>query len=307
MTPSKWIGHLAVLATNIVFGINIPIAKSVLSTEGVNGNVMSICRFGGAMILFWIASLFTKRERVPMKDMKVIFVASIFGIIMNQWVFVTGLAYASPLDLSIILTVGPILTLILAYFFMKEPISNIKAIGVGMGTVGAVLLALTSNSGADNATASNNLLGIILCFLSSLAYALYLTLFKNIIDRYSPITLMKWMFTFATVIALPFCIGDLIASPLVQGGTTELYVNTFYVVAMATFFTYLLIPVAQKRIRPTVISMYIYVQPVIAGFLSISMGMDKWSWVRLPIIILIFVGVYLVTRSKSREDLSQGT
>lgn len=303
---SRQVGHIAILITNIVFGVSIPIVKSALGYPGMNANTLSFCRFLGAMLLFWGVSPFLKKEKVPVRDLGVIALASVFGIVMNQWVFMNGLSYASPFDVSLILTMGPILTLILSFFFLREPITGLKMLGVGLGAVGAVWLALFSQDTGGESGVSR-VLGLVLCSASVTSYAFYLTFFKRVIDKYSAVTLMKWMFTFSSFISLPFCLGDFLHSPIVQGAAMSLYWQVLYVVVAVTFLPYFLLPIAQQRIRPTIVSMYNYAQPVLTAIVSILIGLDTWQWGRLPSVFLIFIGVYLVTQSRSRQDGIKGT
>ncbi len=299
----KIIGHLAILGANVMFAINIPIAKAIVGPEGVDPLVISFFRFTGAMICFWLVSLFIKRERVAPKDLVLLFFAGLCAVGLNQVLFAISLEYTTPLDIALINTTGPIFTLLMAALFMKEPITGLKALGVGLGAVGAVWLAILSNSMVAETEGSGRIIGIVLVSISVLAYALYLTLFKGVISRYHPITLMKWMFTFAFILTTPFFFPMVLKSGI-ETQSTDFFVRLGYVVIFATFFAYLLIPIAQKRIRPTVVSMYIYVQPFIAGVVSVAVGMDTWHWGRVPAILLIFIGVFLVTQSKSREDLT---
>lgn len=300
----KMIGHLSILGANIIFAVNIPIAKTIVGPEGVDPLVISFFRFGGAMILFWIASLFVKPEKVTRRDLLLLFFAGLCAVGLNQVLFAIALEYTTPLDIALINTTGPIFTLLMAAIFIREPITPLKAVGVGLGAIGAIWLAMLSNSIGVEGDGNGRLIGIILVAISVLAYALYLTLFKDVITRYHPVTLMKWMFTFVFILSTPFFLPMAIRSGI-EAQSGDFFLRLVYVVVFATFLAYLLIPIAQKRIRPTVVSMYIYVQPFIAGLVSVAVGMDTWQWGRVPAILLIFIGVFLVTQSKSRADMAK--
>jgi drug/metabolite transporter (DMT)-like permease len=213
--------------------------------------------------------------------------------------FITGLARTSPIDASVIVTTGPIMTMILAAFFLKEPITWKKAIGVLIGASGALLLIFTGTKTEQHQT---NMGGNLLCLLSTLSFAFYLTAFKKIVLKYSPVTLMKWMFLFASVYSLPFCWKD-VAAVHYSVIPPDIVLQLLYVVALATFFAYLLIPVGQKLLRPTIISMYNYMQPVISSLAAVAIGMDRFGWVKGSATALIFLGVYIVTTSKSYAQL----
>lgn len=305
-------GHIAILTANIIFGANIPIAKAVMPAY-MESFAMAFFRTIGAMLLFWIASIFVKWERVPARDLLRLFFAALFGILMNQMLFVKGLEYISPIEAAIVVTFTPILTMLLSALFLKEPITLKKAIGVLLGLSGAVYMIVSSASPATAATAATaetastagtarHFIGLTLCIVSGLSYAIYLTAFKPVIQRYKSITVMKWMFLFGSCLSFPITFRyvqriDFTAwQPLT-------YVQIGYVVAAATFFTYLLIPVAQQRLRPTTLSVYNYIQPITATTIALIWGMDRFTWPKIIATVLVFAGVYIVTQSKSRAQL----
>lgn len=303
MTKEKWIGHLAVLITAILFGLNIPIAKSLMP-EWFSPLATSALRMLFAAAAFWITSLFTPSEPVSKKDLLTLFAASFFGIFLNQTIYIIGVSQTSPVDSSIIATSTPILVMIIAFFVLHEPISLKKALGVMFGLGGAIYLIYYSQSHPTETTSS--LKGNIYCFTGSILYSIYLVMTRTVSQRYSPITLMKWMFLFAAVFTLPFSYSEIIQSKAItETAPPDVYLRLGYVLFCATYLTYILIPVGLKRIRPTTVGMYNYVQPLVASFVAISIGQEQFSMDKLLVGIVIFYGVYLVTVSKSRADIEK--
>lgn len=296
-------GHLAILAANIIFGANIPIAKAVMPAY-MEAYAMAFFRTAGAMALFWLASLFTRREHVPGRDLVRLFFAALFGILMNQMLFVKGLEYISPIEAAIVVTFTPILTMLLSALFLKEPITFKKALGVLLGLSGAVYMIVSSAHPADAAAAegSRRIIGLTLCIVSGLSYAIYLTAFKPVIQRYRSITIMKWMFLFGTCLSFPLTFRYVQRIDF-QAWHPLTYVQIGYVVAAATFLTYLLIPLAQQRLRPTTLSVYNYTQPITATTIALIWGLDHFTWPKVIATVLVFSGVYIVTQSKSRAQL----
>jgi len=295
---SKAKGHIAILFANIIFGLNTPISRGLIPNT-LSPYALTFFRMSGAMCLFWLLSLLTKYEKVLLKDMGLLFLAGIFGILINQMIFLIGLSKSSPIDSSMVLTLLPVFSMCLAAIILKEPITIKKAAGVLIGAMGALLL-ITHNSGEQ--IGSGNIIGTLLVMCSSLSYAFYLSVFKNLIGRYSPVTTMKWMFLFATIIAFPFCWQSLITTQYATWNSlTCLQIG--YVVGCATFLSYLLIPIGQKSLRPTTLSMYNYLQPIVASLVAVIMGLDSFNIEKIVSGLLIFSGVFLVTRSKSREQL----
>ncbi len=287
-------------AVTLIFGINIPLSKSLLPTWiSPEGLTLSRILFGAAA--FWIASLFVAKEKVPFKDHGFLLIGSFCGVIFNQGLFITGLNLTSPVDASIIITCGPFFAMIFAALMLKEPISMLKIAGVLIGASGAILLVYNGHNGS--ATQESSMVGNLMVFGSSIIYAFYLVFTKPLTIRYSPVTIMKWLFLYSAILVTPFYLPKVLSAPVFIHPENTAVLQMIYTLFMATFLTYLMIPMAQQRIRPTTISMYNNIQPLIASFVAISVGMDHFSVVKVLSAILIFFGVYLVTRSKARVEV----
>lgn len=303
MDKGKLKGHAALWVANIIWGVNAPICKSVLrsaeNSEGINPFALSVYRMVGAAVLFGLCSLLLPRERVKRRDIVRLFFASVFGIQLNQMLFLWGLSMTSPIDSSIIATVVPVLTMVLAMLFLREPITWLKAGGVFLGAAGAVWLVLLSSHGGGRTSSFE---GDVLCIVSAMSYATYLTVFRDTIVKYSPVTTMKWMFLFAALVSLvvywePLSEVDYFAlSGRTWGGIA-------FVVVCSTFVSYLMVPIAQRYLRPTLVSMYNYVQPIVAVLFTVAIGLDTFGPTKGLAASCVFVGVWLVTRSKSRAQL----
>ena len=294
-------GHIVILLTNIIFGINTPIAKDALSALGPY--VLSALRFAGAALLFWIASLILHTPKTDKKDIVLMCIASLPGIVFNLFCFIIGLSYTTPTNASVIVSMTPIFTMIMAWIFLKEPMSIKKIAGVACGLTGAVILILSKTSSL-HAVATNNTLGITLCLVCGVSYALYLTLFAGLVKRNHPVNTMKWMFTAAFFAVFPVCYPHL-KSFDVSSVNTLTFWEAGYVVLMATFVNYLFIPVAQARLRPTTLSMYNYIQPVVTAFIALLTAMETFSFYKATATLLVFAGVYIVTTSKSRRQIAE--
>ena len=306
MTKEQKIGHVDMLGASVMWGLRAPISKAAMNSDAVSAMLVADVRIFGAAILFWIFSLFTKGEKISHKsDYIRFFFAGLFAIILNQCVYVTGVSMTSPVDASIITTTLPIVTMIFAAIFIKEPITGRKAGGVLLGACGALLLVFGNRllPGAAPAAAagqSSSLTGDLLCFLAQCSYAVYLVIFRDLIKRYSAVTLMKWMFTFASVIMIPVSARSLALTGWSSISLTE-YAELAYVLVFGTFLCYLIVPVGQKFLRPTLVAMYNYVQPIVATAAAIIWGMDSFNILKVVAVVFIFSGVLLVNRSKARH------
>ncbi len=303
MNLMKLKGHSSMLGANVMWGLMSPVAKFVMVGGAVTPLVVTDLRITGAMVLFWIASFFQKPERVAPKDLLKLLGASLLAIVFNQGCFIFGVGLTSPVDASIITTSMPLLAMVLAAIYLKEPITGKKVLGIAVGATGALLLILGSHQVSEAKAAGNHYIwGDLLVLLAQFSYALYFVLFKNFVNKYSLITIMKWMFTYAFICALPFSYNDLLHTEWKSLQGTEIGALVFIVVG-STFISYVLIVIGQKNLRPTVAGMYNYVQPLVASIVAVCWGMDTFNFVKIISVALIFGGVYLVTNSRSKAEM----
>ena len=303
MDTAKMKGHVAMLAANSMWGLMAPLAKFVMIGEAVSSLVMTDLRVFGAMILFWIFSFFQKPEHVGHKDLMKLFVASLLAIVFNQGSYIFGVGMTSPVDASIITTSMPLIAMILAAIFLKEPITGKKILGIAVGASGALLLILGSSQASGTTVKGDNpLLGDVFVLLAQCSYAFYFVLFKNFVTKYSAVTVMKWMFTYAFICLLPFSYSSLLATDWLALDGARI-VSILFVVVGATFLSYILIIVGQKNLRPTVAGMYNYIQPLVATLVAICWGMDSFNLTKVLSVVMIFGGVWLVTSSRSRAEM----
>ena len=247
--------------------------------------------------LFWAVSAFMPEEKVDRKDYIRIFAASMLGFLTCQVTFLVGIPHITPMDCSILTAMSPIYTMGIAALAIKEPITMKKAGGVAISFAGIIYL-IVSRVTAPGGVAESTPFGIFMIILNSLSFSMYLGIFKPLISKYSAVTFMKWIFLFSACVSAPLSLKGLAAVEWAAIPSTQ-YAELAYLVICATFITYFLIPVAQKRIRPTLVSMYSYVQPIIAIVISIAIGMDAITWQKVLAAAMVFGGVIIVSRSRS--------
>ena len=289
-------GHLAMLGANTMWGIMAPVAKLVMAAGIVSPLLLTNFRIFGAAILFWIASLFTPREHVSSRDLLRLAGAGLLGIVFNQGCYVFGVGFTSPGEASIITTTMPIWVMLLAAVILKEPITWKKAGGIALGGTGALMLVL--GSAGSGMKGDNPVLGDLLVLTAQLSYALYLTFYRNFIKKYSVFTLMKWMFTFAAIAVTPVSVREWIGTSWGDVSAIEL-AGIGYVVIFATFIAYICTMIGQKNLRPTLVGMYNYVQPIVAPVIGLCPRLDRFTPGKIVAVALIFSGVYLVTISRA--------
>ena len=297
MNKQSLVGHLVCFLAYAIFGFNIIVCKDLTAGRLISPLAIFTLRSLGAGALFWLISFFTQKDKVEKKDYAGIFAASMLGFFVCQVTFLVGIPHITPMDCSVLSAISPIYTMIIAAIVLKEPITWQKAGGVAISFAGIIYLIVSRTSAAG--TAETSLFGILMLILNSLSFSMYLGIFKPLIGKYSVVTFMKWIFLFAFVVSAPFSAREIVtldwsAIPVIQ------FAELAFLIFCATFITYFLIPVGQKRIRPTLVSMYSYVQPIIAIVISITVGMEMLTWSKVLAAIMVFGGVVVVSYSKSR-------
>ena len=281
-------GHLFALTANILWGLMAPIGKSALAEFSALS--VTTFRIVGAAACFWLLSLFCKREQVDHRDMLKIFFATLFALVFNQGVYIFGLSMTSPID-----------TMIVAAIYLKEPVTNKKVLGIFVGAMGALILIMNSQ---NTGSGGGSVIGDLLCLIAQISFSIYLTVFKGLSQKYSPITLNKWMFVYASMCYIPFSYHGIAAIQWAEVSTAAL-VQVGYVVVGGSFLAYICIMTAQRLLRPTVVSMYNYMQPIVASIVTVVIGMATFNLEKGIAIALVFLGVYIVTQSKSRKDFEK--
>lgn len=290
-------GHLSGFLAAAIWGLMAPIGKEAM-LHGISGLDMVFFRVAGAAVSFWLASIFIK-EKVPAKDVFKFAAAGFFAIVCNQCCFTVGLSITSPINTSIAATSLPIVALIFSAIFLHEKITAKKILGIAFGVSGAVMLIMGS-AAANNAKAGN-IVGDLLCFTSQCSFAIYLAFFKNLVGKYSVITSMKWMFTFSTIMIAPFTLGGVMQIPFSEISALT-WAESSFVVFGGTFIAYILVAKAQKALRPTVVAMYNYVQPVTSTIVSVLTGLAIFGFNHALAILLIVLGVYTVNGTKNETS-----
>ena len=296
MKASKlFLAHLALLGANIIYGINYSVAKELMP-DYISPFGFIFCRVLGALGLFWFFALFAKKEKVASKDLLKLFVCGLFGVAGNQLMFFYGLNLTSPINAAIIMTSNPILVLIMSSIILKERITSVKVGGIFLGLAGAVGLILHGN---ELSIDSSSFMGDLFIFLNASSYAIYLVLVKPLMQRYEATTVIKWVFLFGFVIVFPFGFNQFQTIEW-QSFSASIWFAFLFVVVCTTFLAYLFNIYGLKQLNPSVVSTYIYSQPLIATIVALLYQQDSLDLVKIVSAIFIFSGVYLVSIRKTR-------
>ena len=289
---------LAAVIVAIIYGMNYTIAKDVMPTY-IKPFGFIVLRVLGATVLFWALSLFMAKQKIERSDFFRIFLAAVFGVCLDMLAFFKGLSMTSPINASVIMVISPIIVLLLSAIILKERITFIKVLGILLGLVGAVILIVYGQSIIPG---DKPFYGNLLILVNATSYGLYLIIVKRLTQKYDSVTLIKWLYLFGLILVIPFGFSEVqeIQWQLIP---TTIYFNIGFVILFTTFFAYLFNLFALTQLKPTTLSAFIYLQPLIATTYALINGKDSLNSVKIIAAILIFTGVYLVTKSNSKPSL----
>ncbi len=293
------LAHLALIGAQLIYGANYTIAKEVMP-DYIEPFGFIVLRCLGAVSLFWITGLFIK-EKVDTKDLPKLALCALFGIAINQLMFFKGLNYTNPINAAVIMTSTPILVLIMAAFLIKERITLKKALGIVVGLAGTLLILL---AGKKLSFSSDTFLGDLMVWVNASSYGVYLVIVSPFMRKYHPLTVIKWIFLFGFIQVLPFGFTEFTQIEWTTFPPKIIWAVVFVVVGLS-FFAYLFNTVALKYVSPSVVSTYIYLQPVLASVFAITLGKDDLNEIKVISAVLICTGVYLVSSKPSPSQLKE--
>ncbi len=292
--------HLALLLANIAWGALAPVSKSILIQGQISPLALSAIRITGAAAVFFLLARIlpqsvAPREKIRRGDWLHLLLAATLLISANQGLYIMGVGFTSPIDSAVMCSTTPMITMILAALVLGIPVTRHKFIGVIIGLGGVVLLVNDSNSAT---IASNPVLGDILCLAAQVCAAVYYVTCIGLTRRYSPFTMTKWMFYLSALTYGPCCLPELIRVPWTAVGP-ETWGSIAFIILFASCFSFLMLPLAQRYLRPTVVCVYNYLQPVVAAIIAVIIGVGEFGWLKLAATALIFIGVYFVNRDSA--------
>jgi drug/metabolite transporter (DMT)-like permease len=294
--------HLALLLVNLIYGANYSIAKQVMPVF-VQPFAFVLMRVGGALVLFWIVSALFIKEKVERKDFPRLALLAVFGVACNQLLFLQGLSITTPINASIIMISNPIVVLIIASVVLKERISVNKIAGIVFGIAGALLM-LTFNK--NFSFGSDTITGDIMILINSISWACYVVLVKPLMSKYNTFTIVKWVFLFGFFYVLPFGFSQFKEVDWTNM-PTGIWYDVIFVVVGTTFLAYVLNTYALRALSPSVVSIYIYLQPFLATLFAIYYyHNDTLDARKILAAVLIIIGVFLVSNPFAKAKKEAG-
>ena len=285
--------HTAVLLANIIFGLGVPVTKLLLD-QWVSPMAYMATRCLGAATIFWLISLFLPREKVAPRDLTVIILGGLLGIVVSQTLTAWALTFTTPVYFSLIATLTPVATMLCAVLFIGEKISARGIAGVVLGVAGAMLMVFIGWQGGSG---KNDILGIALTLLSMFTWAVYLIITRKVSARYTAVTQMKWVFLASAIAVLPFSLTDLQSATLYSAATQwSGLAEMAFIVVFATVAGYFAIPFAMRYLKATTVSVYTNLQPIVASLVAIALSQDVLTWDKPVALVLVLLSAWLVTK-----------
>lgn len=296
--PGKTAAHLALLVVALIYGANYIIAKDVMQDGILRPQAFILLRVVFGVVAFVVLHRLAIREKIRWNDLGRFFVCGALGVALNQLFFFMGLEKTTPIHASLLMVTNPILVFVLSAIILKERVNLRKSLGIALGIAGTLLLLLADTSVQWT---SDTVIGDLMVWFNASCYALYLVLVKPLLDKYNPFTVITWVFIMGSLIIIPIGIPYALETDwsMVRGR----YVwQIAYVLLGTTFLAYGLNVFALKRVTATVVSIYIYLQPVLAAMLSIMLGWEHITYPKVISALAIFTGVYLVSVKRRKNS-----
>tara|TARA_B100001115_G_scaffold119935_1_gene89486 strand:+ start:1995 stop:2891 length:897 start_codon:yes stop_codon:yes gene_type:complete len=295
----KILPHIALFAVNLIYALNYSIAKDVMP-DYIGPSGFILLRVIGGSFLFFLTYIFFIKEKVNSSDLVRLIFCGLFGVAINQLFFFEGLNLTTPINAAIIMTVSPILVIIFSAIIIKEKITIRKIFGIFLGLTGAATLILKSGAISLN---NDYFIGNFLVFVNATSYSIYLVIVKGLMTKYNPITVMFYVFSFGLIFVFPFGISEL-SNVSLEIFTLEIFLKVGFVVICTTFLAYLFNAFALKSLNPSVVSIYIYLQPVLATVIAIILKSDSLDLVKIISSVFIFSAVFLVSMPSKKSITS---
>ena len=283
---------LAAFGATTIYGLNHTIAKEVMPAY-IQGFGFVQVRLLGAAILFWLVSLFIPQQKIDRADFPKMLLCALFGMVINMLCFFKGIELSTPINSAVLITITPILVFVFSAILIKERLLLPRVVGVIMGFVGALVLIVFGNEIRQDAP--NIPLGNALFVINATCFALYLVLVKSLSAKYTTVHLLKWLFLFGFIMALPISYPEF---SQVSWATLpfEAVWRFAFVVIGTTFMTYLLNVYALKQLKASTVGVFTYLQPLIGIGYAILVGADALTAYKLGAGGVVLLGVYLVTK-----------
>ncbi len=290
--------HISLFAVQLMFG-SAPILGK-LALEAFPSFAIVGFRVGVGALVFYILQRFRGNLELDKTSHYFYFALfAVFGIILNQLLFFTGLSLTTATNTSLLAVLIPVFAILVSAFVGNDTLTWRKIAGIIVAGCGVVYLIDPTKASFSSATTQ----GDILVLLNSLSYAIYLAISKKLISHYGSLKSITWLFLFGSIINVPVGLYSLQSVDL-QQVSTNAWLALAGVVIFPTILAYYWNTWALARVEPSIVAIYVYLQPIIGTILAITILGETWNPRLFAAMGLIFAGVFLVTiRRRSKQKI----
>lgn len=294
--------HLALIAVQVMFGTWPLIGKIALRSVS-SASLVGFRILGAALVFALLQRKASELTRLPRRVIAWLLLSSVLGVSINQLLFVKGLSLTTAINATLLSTTVPVFILVVSIAFGYDRASLRHVLGIALAASGVIYLIDPWRANF----AGNTTLGNILVIASSLCYGAYISVSRDLFRRYGALNVITWLFLLGTLVTLPFAayawstdnLGDV---------SFPAWLSISYIILVPTVGAYYLNSWAITRVPPSVVAIYIYLQPLLAfGLAPLVLG-ESWNSRTIVACLLIFAGVAVVTirgRSRAVEDVSE--
>lgn len=290
------------MAANFFYGTNV-IAVKQIAPHHIQALGISFSRIFFTAILLTLLSLFnSNKEKIEKKDYWLLMIAGLLGVTLNQTFSIMGIASTNPIHSSLLIMSTPIIVSVLAAIFLKESFAGNKIIGLLLGLSGAFLLIKSRATSTE--THPPTLLGDGLILAGSLCYSTYLILIRKVSKKYSPITILRFVFLFGALFSLPFSLKSFATADW-QAFSGWDWFSILYIVILGTLAANLLMNWGVQQWGPSKTGTFVYFQPVFGTLGAVLLMGEQFSMVKAISGLLIVAGVWITSLKLKRKDLAK--
>jgi drug/metabolite transporter (DMT)-like permease len=293
--------HLALIAVQILFG-TWPIFGKLALAWMSSPTLVFFRVIGAALAFVLIQRSLTPLLKMPRRDLLWLILCSVIGVVGNQFLFVKGLSMTTAINATLLSSAIPVFTLFVSIVFGYDRLSPKRIIGIAVAITGVFLLVNPARSDFSTRTTAGNLLIVTNSFL----YAVYIVISKDLFERYGALNVITWIFVVGALLCIPAGLYTLPGEQL-RLVPLSVWLAIGFIILFPTVGAYYLNAWALTKVTPSVVAVYIYLQPLIAfGLAPIVLG-ETPTGHTIGSALLIFTGVAIVTRRSKSQAIREVT
>ena len=294
--------HLALIAVQVMFG-TWPIVGKIALRSMSSTSLVGFRIFGAAIVFSLLQRKLGELRQLPKRVIAWLVLSSLLGVVVNQLLFVKGLSLTTAINATLLTTTIPVFTLAVSIALGYDRASMRHVLGIALAAAGVVYLVDPLRANFSPQTT----LGNILIISNSFSYGAYIAVSRDLFRRYGALNVITWIFLVGALVTLPIA-GYAWSTDGLQTVSMGVWLSVTYIILVPTVGAYYLNSWAITRVAPSIVAIYIYLQPLLAfGLAPLVLG-ESWNSRTLLACALIFAGVAVVTiRSRSRavEEVSE--